>query len=194
VKRFFLYALVVTQLFACASVDSVVQKKVPVAGFENAQNILAIKGWQLLGRLSVRSERESWLAILEWQHDALVDDLVLSTSLGGVIAKLKYSNDAIVLSDAKDGVREVSNKELHALLGYAPPLAHLKFWVRGGGDPQWPMKVKEASNAGDKVFEQDGWLVKLGRFRQEGELILPSKVFIQKDGVKIKLVIDKWLM
>jgi len=193
VKLFFLYALVITQLFACASVDSEVQKKSPLADVVNAQSVLAIKNWQLLGRLSVRSEKESWLATLEWHHDHSADNLALSTSLGGVIAKLTYANNAVFLSDAKGSVREVSDKELMTLLGYAPPLAHLRFWVRGVVDPQWPMQVKEASNADGKVFEQEGWLVRLSRFRQEGELMLPSKVFIQKDGVKIKLVVDKWL-
>jgi len=194
VKHFFLYILVVTQLFACASIDPVAKKEERAINFVDAQRILAVKNWQLLGRLSISSKKESWLAILDWQHDESIDALALSTSIGGVIAKLKYSSSAVVLSDEKGVEREVSDQELQDLLGYAPPLSHLKFWVRGVGNPQLELKIKEVSKVGSRVFEQDGWLVTLSRFSQEGKLRLPKKVFIQKDGVKIKLVVDKWLV
>jgi len=194
VKRVFFYILVVTQLFACASVDPVAKKEGAAIGSVDTQRVLAVKNWQLLGRLSIRSEKESWIAILNWQHDESLDNLVLSTSVGGVIAKLKYSSSAVFLSDAKGVEREISDQELQGLLGYAPPLSHLKFWARGVGNPQLALQLKEVSKADSRVFEQDGWLVTLSKFRQEGELRLPKKVFIQKDGVKIKLVVDKWLV
>lgn len=193
-KCYFLCILMVTQLMACTSVDSLKKVEPHIEPSVNIENILAIKDWQLLGRLSVLSPKESWLAILKWRHDELIDNLTLSTSIGGVIAKLQYSEGTVILTDADNGVRKVSEAELKELLGYAPPLSHLKFWVRGVVDPQWAVQVSADSNTQVMAFKQNGWLVTLSKFQQEGGLLLPKKVFIRKEGVKIKLVIDKWLM
>lgn len=193
-KRYLLCVVLVTQLFACASVDSLKQKALPIASHSHVESILAVKQWRLLGRLSVRNTKESWLTKLEWRHNELIDGLILSTSLGGVVAKLEYSDSVIALSNIEGETRLVSEQELRELLGYSPPLSHLKFWVRGVANPRFTVQVMPSPSLHVKAFEQDGWQVSLSKFHREGGLVLPSKVSLEKEGLKIKLVVDQWLM
>ncbi|MEW4981751.1 MAG: lipoprotein insertase outer membrane protein LolB [Cycloclasticus sp.] len=191
--RYCFLALFVTQLLACASVGSIkMEPSLDVSPYALQEN-LAIKHWRLLGRLSVRNASESWLTKLEWRHELSVDDLTLSTSLGGVVAKLRYSNHGIVLVGADAQARRVSENELQSLLGYSPPLAQLKYWVRGLPDPNIGVRMSEQQIAGVFAFQQDGWAVKLERFAKVGEMVLPSKISLSKERLKIKLVVDEWL-
>lgn len=192
--RYLLLILLVSQLFACTFIGPTkkVQSLLPTPG--NTEKILAINDWRLLGRLSVRSPQQSWLTKLEWKHDAVVDDLTLSTSLGGVAAKLVYSSSGIAMSDANGVLQRTSEDKLQSLLGYSPPLDHMTYWVRGVPSPkiQAPKNIEYFD--GVMVFKQAGWDVRLERFSKLGDVVLPSKVTLTKKDLKIKLVVDEWLM
>jgi len=194
VNRYFLLIILVTQLFACTSVGSVKLNVNNTQSQENTEKILAIQQWQLLGRLSVRHHRESWLTKLDWRHDFLIDDLTLSTSLGGVVAKLMHSKAGVEMLDEGGVMRPVSERELQSALGYVPPWAHLPYWVRGVVSPKAPLLINNEQVLGEDVFSQDGWEVRLGRYEEVGGIVLPGKVYLSKDGLKIKLIVDEWLM
>ncbi|MBL4743994.1 MAG: outer membrane lipoprotein LolB [Cycloclasticus sp.] len=185
--------LVVTQLFACAAIEPKKSDIVSKKDFGDVEEILAVKSWRLLGRISVRNRYESWLTKLDWNHDETVDALVLSTSLGGVVAKLEYGQQGIKLSDADGVVRQVSENELQSLLGYSPPLRYLRFWVRGIPAPFSSAEIVGSGIENILMFEQDGWQVKLQRFNRVNELVLPKKLTLSKGGLKIILIIDEWL-
>lgn len=188
-----LIMLVVTQLFACAVIEPIKNDMVSKKDFGDVEEILAVKSWRLLGRISVRNAHESRLTKLDWRHDEAVDALVLSTSLGGVVAKLEYRQQGIKLSDAGGVVRRVSENELQSILGYSPPLQYLRFWVRGIPAPFASAKIVSSGIEDALMFDQDGWQVKLQRFNRVNKLVLPKKLTLSKGGLKIILIIDEWL-
>ena len=191
--RYCLLLLLISQLLACASVGSIKTHAILDLSADTLQENLAVKRWRLLGRLSVRSAYESSLTKLEWRHEPLLDDLTLSTSIGGVVAKLGYSVDGIFLVTSEAQIRRVSEQELQSLLGYSPPLAHLKYWVRGLADPNISVTMNERQEMGVLAFQQDGWSVRLERFNKVGEMLLPNKISLSRKNLKIKLVVDEWL-
>jgi outer membrane lipoprotein LolB len=174
-------------------VDSIKASSPFVFPSNNTDKVLAVNSWGLQGRLSVRSSKESWLTKLEWTHDELTDDLTLSTSLGGGVAKLVYSDRGIFLTDVDGFMQKVSETELEALLGYSPPLSNLKYWVRGVPSPEQVTSLKAEFIDGVVAFKQDGWSVKLERFDQVGDVALPGRISLLKNDMRIKLVVDEWL-
>jgi outer membrane lipoprotein LolB len=193
VKNWILYGLVVTQLFACAALEPLENDIDHELRAVNSPKILAINNWHLFGRLSVRDAKESGLVKLDWRHGGLIDELTLGTSIGGVIAKLTYVNGKIIIVDSDGNGRIVTEEELRSEIGYAPPLNHLKFWIRGLPNPAVDALIKESGSDGRFLFEQDGWNVNLTRFKMFGEFYLPAKVSLNKDDLEIKLVVDEWL-
>jgi len=194
VNRYFLLIILVTQLVACSSVGTIKPSANITQSLENTERILAIQQWQLFGRLSVRHNRESWLTRLEWRHEFLTDHLTLSTSLGGVVAKLVHSKAGAKMLDENGVMQPVSEHELESALGYLPPWAHLQYWVRGVASPNAQLLINEESVLGVDVFSQDGWEIRLERYEKIGDIVLPGKIYLSKDGLKIKLVVDEWLM
>lgn len=192
-KRLFFYTLMVSQLLACASMEPT--KAVIDLGLMagNDSKVLVLKEWRLLGRLSARSAKESWLTKLEWSHNVSADDLAFSTSLGGVVATLAYVDNTIIFA-ASDGVkREVTEQELQAQIGYSPPLQHLKFWVRGVPNPALSVQEEAYNSVESRIFHQAGWRVELGRFELIDGVVLPAKVVLSKNNLTMKIVVDQWL-
>ncbi|MBV1899026.1 MULTISPECIES: lipoprotein insertase outer membrane protein LolB [Cycloclasticus] len=186
--------LLVSQLMACASTSIIKTEESSLPTLHNAEKVLAINEWRLLGRLSVRNMRQSWFTTLEWNHRKGIDDLTLSTSLGGVVAKILYSKQGILLTDEEGVLQHVSEEELASLLGYSAPLKHMKYWVRGVLSPEFQGPSSREYLDDTVLFEQGGWNVQLERFQTYGEVVLPARVTLIKEDLKIKLVVDKWWM
>lgn len=192
-KRCSLYLLVLTQLLACATVEPTRLSLDAKALSGNADKVISTKRWSLVGRLSIKNEKESWLTVLNWRHDAQIDDLTLSTSLGGVVARLYHADSVFSMADDNGVIREVSEAELQSTLGFSPPLQHLKFWIRGVSNPSAEVMDESITLAGEVTFKQGGWSVKQASFDVFDGLMLPTRVTLKKNGLTLKMVVDKWL-
>ncbi|MBQ0724438.1 MAG: outer membrane lipoprotein LolB [Cycloclasticus sp.] len=189
-KKFFCYGLLALFLMACSSLPThEVEGRITA---HETNKVMVETYWRLIGRLSMRNDRESWFTSVEWRHNQAEDYLILSTTLGGVVAKLRYASGVIVLLEPDKVERIISEQELESLLGYSPPIQHLKFWVRGIPSPMLSVQFDMAP-VGVRRFLQDGWRVNLERFGAFDDGSLPGKMSISKAQVKIKIVVDQWL-
>ena len=102
-------------------------------------------------------------------------------------------DNIITISKAGEHERVVSEREMESLIGYSPPLPHLKYWLRGVPNPAVGAQINNESPVSTRVFVQDGWRVNLERFIVFNERVLPTKMSFTKDGLKMKLVVDEWL-
>ena len=193
-SRYLSGSLLALLSLACAPLSPLLKDNTVGLSALNVQRLLVLEQWRLTGRLSVRGGGRSMLSRLDWQHDELSDLLVVSTSLGGVAGKIKSLQGVLLLTDANGGTRLINHAELEGLLGYALPLQQLKFWVRGLADPSLPIKGAVRVSNGVREFEQQGWLIKLGRFVSIDGFTLPEKITVVKAGVKIKIVVEEWLI
>jgi len=191
--RCWLCLLMALNLFACASMSSFEPVTADHINESNTRRVLAIDRWHLVGRLSVRHGNQSWLSRVEWQHLKQLDVLTLSTSLGGVMARLSFSGDEIYLTDSDGATRMIAQAELEGLLGYSPRLQQLKYWVRGVADPSLGFLPNELAVTNGWRFEQASWQVTLGRYHRLDGLVLPTKIVAEKKRLKIKLMVDEWL-
>lgn len=189
-KNFFCYALLVLSLMACSSLPT--QQVVGRVTANDINKVMLEANWHLIGRLSIRNDRESWFTSLEWRHNQRDDFLILTTTLGGVVAKLRYTKGVVTLFEPDKVERIVSEHELESLLGYSPPIQHLRFWIRGIPSPMLDAQF-DVAPVGVRRFLQDGWHVNLERFGIFSDDSLPAKMSISKEQVKIKIVVDKWL-
>tara|TARA_R110002096_G_scaffold416940_1_gene620333 strand:- start:534 stop:1115 length:582 start_codon:yes stop_codon:yes gene_type:complete len=192
VKNFFCYGVLALSLMACSSLPT---REHEVEGQVTANEINKVMRetyWHLIGRLSMRNDRESWFTSLEWRHNQSDDFLILTTTLGGVVAKLRYAAGVITVLEPDKVERVISEQELGSLLGYSPPIQHLRFWVRGIPNPMLDAQF-DLAPVGVRRFSQGGWYINLERFGAFNDGSLPGKMSISKEQIKIKIVVDKWL-
>lgn len=128
-----------------------------------------VAGDTLSGRLVVRVDGSdgiaprSTTATFDLRGDPADGRLDLSTPLGTVMARARWSRGEVVLATA-DGERRF--KDLDALttevLGESLPVAAMFDWLRGR---PWPGAPSTANpSAGEAGFEQLGWSVGLAQF------------------------------
>ncbi|GAB4256042.1 MAG: hypothetical protein Kow0065_04530 [Methylomicrobium sp.] len=101
---------------------------------------------------------------------------------------MRLGEDFVDVDRGDGSVRyhDVSDQFVTEQLGFYVPLRSLRYWVVGVADPGVPY---ESIGNG---FIQDGWMV-LFRSMQRTELgMLPYKVDVSNQDVRLRLVIDQW--
>jgi len=190
--RYIFSLLLAMQLVACASLPPV-EQGFSVSEIErNRAKVQAIDEWRLVGRLAVRNGNESWLSRLDWEHNEEFDLLLISTSLGGVLAKLRFDSGVIYFTDTDGVLRIITEEELKAMLGYVPPIQQLKYWLRGVPEPLSPITADKNLINGGREFMQNEWRVVVERLIRVGNVLLPKKITTIRQRMKVKLVVEEW--
>ncbi|NOQ15860.1 MAG: outer membrane lipoprotein LolB [Methyloprofundus sp.] len=153
----------------------------------SAQQYLDAGHWRLQGRLVLKGD-DVLTANIQWQHDALVDDLKLAGMLGLGAIRITLDDDGISL-DQGQGNKKTS-RDVDAFIaeeiGFIVPISALRFWVLGV--PLQNEPVKQLTDG----FEQLGWQVKYKGYLQTTAGAMPHKISVTKNSLKLKLVVDRW--
>ena len=150
------------------------------------QQRLDIQQWKMQGRLLIKSD-EVLTANIQWQHNDQKDVLKLSGALGFGAMLIELSEHEIVLHNAQ-GEKQVS-QDVDAFIarqiGFVVPITALRRWVLGAYLQGVP--VQQLENG----FQQLGWHIAYNEYMQTAVGVLPRKIQITKEKIKLKLIIDQ---
>ena len=153
----------------------------------SAQQYLDAEHWQLQGRLVLRGD-DVLTANIQWQHDALVDELKLAGMLGLGAIRITLDDGGISLDQGqgdKKASRDVDTF-IAQEIGFVVPISALRFWVLG-----MPLQNEPVRQLADG-FEQFGWRIKYKGYLQTAAGAMPHKISVTKNSLKLKLVVDQW--
>lgn len=150
----------------------------------------ALDPWEFEGRLALRSASGSENPSISWRHQGDEDALRLSGPLGqGAVAIRIYGGHIEI--DRGDGEMEVSDRPddlIEARVGFPVPLTALRYWVLGLPEAG---QYYEADAEG---FRQSGWIVHYPQWMSVGADEMPRKITVQNADLKLKLIIDQWVL
>lgn len=150
----------------------------------------AIVDFELAGRISVRHGEASYFARLSWQHDAVHDDILLSTPLGQAVAQLFRDTTGARLLSA-DG-RRIEAADWDGLaaqaFGAELPLARLTRWMVADA----PVGARRDASGRPLAFRQDGWSVAYDRYESEAPDALPISIEARRDDIELRVRVDAW--
>ncbi len=150
--------------------------------------------FDLKGRVAVAAGNEGFNARLLWRQTGTRSNVALDGPLGagGVQITADGSSLSVVTSHGDHLDNEAARSELSTRLGFDPPINRLRFWVLGVPDPSSP--AKETLDAQQRLasLQQDGWQVDYGAYTSVGGEWLPSRVTLQRGGVRVRLIVDGW--
>jgi outer membrane lipoprotein LolB len=130
---------------------------------------------------------------LSWKQLPDSFDMGVAGPFGIGAANISGRGAEIEIKTAKGSFKTSDpERDLRQRLGWAFPVAHLRWWVLGvpapGTDP-----AMEVDDEGRLVtLEQDDWKLEYDEYQDAGGLQLPRKFVVANDEVKIKVVIDTW--
>lgn len=151
--------------------------------------------FRLEGRVSVKTNEESFSGGMTWRHDPEQQELLLRTPLGQGVAELRGDAQGIVLRDSQGQMHRAEDAEtlVHQALGVTLPLEGLAWWVVGNPRPGASYQAEADSEGHLAVLNQDGWHIDFSRYTQSGAYLLPGKLVARRrDDLEIRLVVDQW--
>jgi len=151
--------------------------------------------FELRGRVAVAAGSEGFNASLHWIQDGARAQLTLAGPLGAGGAQVTATAEDLELTTSR-GDRlsgEAARTQLAARLGFDPPLSSLRYWVLGVPDPQAP--ATETLDAGQQrlsALVQEGWQIGYDGYASAGAEVLPARLTLQRDAVRVRLLVDTW--
>lgn len=148
---------------------------------------IVLKNWRLQGRLLIKGD-DLLTANIQWQHRQEADRIKLAGTLGLGAILIELSENEIVLDTGK-GERQRS-QDIDAFvarqIGFVVPITALRSWVVGSALQNVPVVELEHG------FQQLGWRISYNEYMRTTAGIMPRKIKISKDNIKLKLIIDQW--
>ncbi len=152
--------------------------------------------FQLEGRVSVKTEDQSFSGRIRWTHEPLHDEILLSSPLGQGVAELRQEVGQVTLKSAEGRtyVADSGEELLDAVLGVRLPLDGLVHWLWAQPKPGSAHELEHNGEGRVTRLTQDGWRLEYGRYQLHGERWLPGRIFARRDeALEFRLVVDTWL-
>ncbi|CDZ75868.1 Outer-membrane lipoprotein LolB precursor [Legionella massiliensis] len=164
---------------------------------ENSKKNLAaakISSWEISGAMAARSKGKGWSASVNWLQQGLSSyQIRLSGPLGSGTVLISRSGGTVTL---RDGPKTATSSNAESLLmqqtGVRLPVNNLYYWARGVPAPGAVQGSKYDQGGRLLILRQAGYTIEYQQYTSVGNVILPSNIRLQGNGIFIKLVIKNW--
>ncbi len=187
----FLLCLIATSLTGCALFKP---EPIQIRSAVEQKTLYEFESWWLGGRIVVVTNKETWHAGLSWKHEAVEDTLDFSGPLGQGAVKVTLKNKQIRIKRSDGSLDESGDSDeiLAAYVGLPVPIAAFRYWVIGLPAPS-VKHIPEYDDLGRlRLLRQSGWQIKFQSYAIFDDLSLPRKLVVEREDVKMKLIIDRW--
>jgi len=156
------------------------------------------ENWLLKGRIGVQLPNNSWQAAIHWDQQGEDFKLSLHSPFGRVLSRVEKQGKEVVFVDG-DGRNDYrSAEELDQLvsqqIGIAVPVGSLRYWILGQPQPDRPWQLLDSSHENRQGFLQAGWKIHFNRWSSFDGRVLPSRLMLQRDGVKLRFALHEWVV
>ena len=151
--------------------------------------------FDLKGRVAVAAGREGFNANLRWSQQGERSQLTLAGPLGAGAVEVSASDNELDVVTARGEHLDsaAAHAELAARLGFDPPLPSLRYWVLGVPDPDRPaLEELDERQQHLQHLTQAGWQIEYGLYVAVGVQSLPARLTLQRDAVRVRLLVDDW--
>ncbi|SFP74774.1 outer membrane lipoprotein LolB [Nitrosomonas cryotolerans] len=162
---------------------------------DRANTVLA--NFNLLGRISVRDEKQHFSGRVRWEHTGFNDEILLLSPLGQTVAQIERDLEGVRLTTSEQAIFYAVDVEslTEEILGWRLPLKGLQYWVQGMHSPATASEQDLDVNGRIKTIRQDNWQINYIRYFSVSAVSLDRPRIIElsyNDDLKIKLVVDDW--
>lgn len=151
--------------------------------------------FELRGRVAIAVAGQGVNANLQWTQTGERTQVTLEGPLGvGAVRISEVGNDLVIVSaDGQHLDSDAAHAELAARLGFDPPLQSLRFWIQGVPDPATPAtEIPEPGEQRLQSLAQGGWSILYTSYTLVGNEWLPARLTVQRDAVRVRLLVDDW--
>lgn len=186
----------VVLLAACETTPEVAAVDDPEQAFaERLVRLAAIESWSAIGKLGIKSDKDSWSAGIQWHQSRDVYGIRLTDPLGQGLMELQGEPGLVELRTSDDRIYRAATAEelMQRHAGWQVPLTGLRHWILGRPDPEAPVLALELDPGGRPAeIRQLGWLIRFERYDDFDGIALPTKLSMENPRVRGKLIVRSW--
>ena len=183
-------------LSACSFIPS---KSVPEPDDPNwlahKARIMEMTEWHVQGRFSAHNESENWAGHFQWLNETnnYVVNISAPMSGGSLIIRGDAEEARIILDEETSYSADDANYLLYTYTGLRLPINELKYWLKGVPAPEENISlIKLDSNGKLAKLAQQNWTIDFKRYRKQGEIEIPDKIFLENHEFDVRLSIRRW--
>lgn len=184
-------------LCACSSMQPATQAALnQQQTWETRNNQLSqITQWNIKGALGINDSKQAWSSSVYWQQFNQNNfNLRLFGPIGVGTLDIKGTPSQTTLTTAQNKTFTAENVDLllEQQTGWLLPISNLYYWVRGIPVPNLPADEKFDDYHHLTELSQQGWNIQFQRYTSVNGIDLPSKIFLQYQQFKIRLIVSQW--
>jgi outer membrane lipoprotein LolB len=180
-------------LVGCCALAACATTRAPTPSVEwlaRVRELQSAGDWQLDGRAAVALGTQGWQATLNWRQAQTIAEVHLSGPFGIGAMVLKQTPEGLSLNGAPPSDAVLS--QVQEKLGFDPPIENLHYWLLGVPDPGSTYDVSRNEQDRAKSLNQAGWSIAYDRYMPVGGDLLPARLVLIRDAVRVRIVIDSW--
>jgi outer membrane lipoprotein LolB len=163
------------------------------------QSLLALKKWQITGKIAFIQSKKRQSASLYWQYnkEQQQQKLNLTTFLGINVFQLISEQGLHTVEVNGDTFKDTDLQHLiFSLTGMPLPADALVFWLKGlAYQPNDIIRYDQQSHLPEHITSQynnETWQISYDHYQIINDYRLATKFTIKSDNLVIKIVIKKW--
>ena len=162
---------------------------------EHQARLNALSTWTIRGKLGVRAPKNSGSGSLTWHQVNDTFEVNLRGPFGQGAMSITGTADAVRLEIAGQGSFDSNSPSqlLNDQFGWEIPVESLAHWVKGGIAPGRYDALETDEFGRLSALAQQGWQINYLRYGQYSDVALPQKIKLERESIKITLVIKQWL-
>jgi outer membrane lipoprotein LolB len=158
-------------------------------------DLAALDSWRATGRLGLKTPGDGFTATVAWTNSKAEWQLRLRGPLGQGTVQLAGTQDAVKLTTADGKTVEAPSADVlvQQALGWAIPVAGLRYWIVGDIDPDSPISALRLDQGGLlEYLEQGGWTIDYAAYLDADGRAMPSQIVMRNGDVEVRIVVLRW--
>lgn len=163
---------------------------------QQQQNNKKRANWHARGKIGFSNGKQGGNASFDWQQRGEQFNIKLMGPFRIDTIHI-YGRPGAVQLATSEGVNQTAATPeaiIKQQLGWTVPVAGLVHWAKGIPIPMAPIEAIQLSDENRLItLKQQGWTIKYSDYQPFEQFILPTKMTLQYENIKIKLIFKNWL-
>jgi outer membrane lipoprotein LolB len=157
---------------------------------QSRESLYKLEQWAFEGRVAITGKKEAWQANINWTHATNEEKIKLAGPLGQGATFIQLTGNSVTIDRGDNKPLRSTQPELfiNQQLGLFVPVQSLRYWVVGLPEPNSRYSLTSSG------FTQAGWLIDYKQMHSVNARPMPYKITISNEQLKLKLIIDQWVL
>ena len=181
-------------LGGCVSSGDRIGESIDANWLTRRDQLRALDDWRMEGRIALNVGRKGYNGTVSWEQDGEELDFRFRGPFGFGGFRIHGGSDRLRVKTTRGDEFWVTDPvaEMGERFGFSLPVYSMRFWILGVSDPALEADEVVSHDGYLETLEQSGWAVTFDQYETHHGEVLPGRLVMEKDNIRIRVVTDRW--